>query len=98
MLALAPKNPLSLNPKEPPRINIYHTPNQTKHRRTLQLTSGLVGPPDLRSTRERARRVDGSGARQTQKGGSMIKAINGRTPQSRRGQGGGSAGVHEAVV
>ena len=77
MLALAPQNPLSLNPKEPPRINIHHTPKRMKQRRTLQLTSGLADPPDPRSTRERARLADGSGARQTQLGGGVIKAING---------------------
>ena len=88
-LALAPKNPLALTPKETPRINIHYTPKRTKQRTPLQLTSSLVDPPDPRSTRERARRTDGSGASRTQKGGGAIKAINGRIPQGWRGRGGG---------
>ena len=97
-MALAPQRPLVLNPQAPPRINIHHTPKRMKQRSPLQLTSGLNDPPDLRSTHERARHADGSGASRTQEGGGANEVINGRIPRGRRGRGGGRAEVHETVA
>ena len=90
--------PCTSPPNPPPQINIHHTPKRTKQSQSLQLTYGLVDPPDPRSTRERACRADGSSTGRTQKGDGAIEAITGRLPHGQGGQGGGSAEVHEAVA
>ena len=69
---------MALNPKEPPRINIHHTPKRMKQRSPLQLTSGPVEPPPAAAKVEPAKPIPNPPAVRSDDGARAVAMLEGR--------------------